>query len=412
MNLTKLMSLAEASGFAGGSAGYVDEYPSMSLSECTAALPMFIMESQANGFDETRRHNDLIVEAVAEAMNSGSPINESTVNALNEGALDTIKSKISAFFAKIKKLIKSIIAKLKVFIDRMRMSGQQLWATYGKDKDLQNTEKLKGLTFDGYKFGEISFKSDEYNNADGPSKLIRIAYGDNVILPDNVMSGLEDEYAKTQVMKPGETVDNFVDRRVSEAFDSAIEKLGDFTSAERTGKMVGALTGKSDMGGDWAEALRKELWADKYTFTYGGDGFDVASVGKILQNPVNLDKIRDEYTKLEKSVGEYEKNLNAEIDKHTKNAKSNTNTGNYADMTRGLETKAASYINKYMEAVKDAYAAITGVAKIRTDYERAKYQQARNMFSKMIGAAKKGGKKDTDNNDVEVDDDLIFDAEI
>ena len=62
MNLTKLMSLAEASGFAGGSAGYVDEYPSMSLSECTAALPMFIMESQANGFDETRRHNDLIVE--------------------------------------------------------------------------------------------------------------------------------------------------------------------------------------------------------------------------------------------------------------------------------------------------------------------------------------------------------------
>lgn len=395
MNLTKLMSLAEASGFDGGSAGYVDEYPSMSLSECVAALPMFIMESQANGFDETRRHNDLIVEAVAEAMNSGSPINESTVNALNEGALDTIKSKVSSFFAKIKKFIKSIIAKLNTFIDRMRMTGQQLWAKYGKDKDLQNTEKLKGLTFDGYKFGEANFKSADYDGPEGAAKLVKLAYNSDAVSPGNVMS----EFMGNIGNPSAKTSDNDV-------FDSIVEKLGDLSSAERVSKMASALTGKS-LGDDWAEDLRKELWADKYTFTYGSDDFDVASVGKILQNPVNLDKIRDEYKKLEKSVDDYEKSLINELNKLTKSLSTKDDS-----QTKSRLAKVTAYYNKYMEAITDAYAAITGVKKIRTDYEQAKYKQARNMFSKMIGAAKKGGKKETDTNDVEVDDDLIFDAEI
>lgn len=410
MNLTKLMSLAEASGFAGGSAGYVDEYPSMSLSECSAALPMFIMESQANGFDETRRHNDLIVEAVAEAMNSGSPINESTMNALNEGALDTIKSKVSAFFEKIRKFIQSIIAKLNVFIDRMRMTGQQLWAKYGKDKDLQNTEKLKSLTFDGYKFGEASFNSAEFDNPQGAPNLVKKAYGDDAVLPEKAMGKLMTAISDPNKKNPqqeGESKEDAYDRRGTEALDAMIEKLGDLTSAERASKMAVALTGKNNLGDDWAEALRKELWGDKFTFTYGGDGFDVATVGKTLSNPVNLDAIRDEYKKLEKAVGDYEKSLKNELDTYTKNLGSSESA---YDKTR--LAKATAYFNKYMEAIKDAYAVITGVKKVRSDYEQAKYKQARNMFSKMIGAAKAGGKKETDTNDVEVDDDLIFDAEI
>ena len=410
MNLTKLMSLAEASGFAGGSAGYVDEYPSMSLSECVAALPMFIMESQAIGFDETRRHNDLIVEAVAEAMNSGSPINESTMNALNEGALDTIKAKVSAFFEKIKKFIQSIIAKLNVFIDRMRMTGQQLWAKYGKDKDLQDTEKLKDLTFDGYKFGEATFNSAEFDNPQGAPNLVKKAYGDDAVLPekamDKLMVAISDPHKKNP-QQEGESKEDAYDRRGTEVLDSMIEKLGDLTSAERASKMAVALTGKNGLGDDWAEALRKELWGDKFTFTYGGDGFDLNSVGKTLSNPVNLDAIRDEYKKLEKAVGDYEKSLKNELDTYTKNLGSSESA---YDKTR--LAKATAYFNKYMEAIKDAYAVITGVKKIRSDYEQAKYKQARNMFSKMIGAAKAGGKKETDTNDVEVDDDLIFDAEI
>ena len=410
MNLTKLMSLAEASGFAGGSAGYVDEYPSMSLSECVAALPMFIMESQAIGFDETRRHNDLIVEAVAEAMNSGSPINESTMNALNEGALDTIKAKVSAFFEKIKKFIQSIIAKLNVFIDRMRMTGQQLWAKYGKDKDLQDTEKLKDLTFDGYKFGEATFNSAEFDNPQGAPNLVKKAYGDDAVLPekamDKLMVAISDPHKKNP-QQEGESKEDAYDRRGTEVLDSMIEKLGDLTSAERASKMAVALTGKNGLGDDWAEALRKELWGDKFTFTYGGDGFDLNSVGKTLSNPVNLDAIRDEYKKLEKAVGDYEKSLKNELDTYTKNFGSSESA---YDKTR--LAKATAYFNKYMEAIKDAYAVITGVKKIRSDYEQAKYKQARNMFSKMIGAAKAGGKKETDTNDVEVDDDLIFDAEI
>ena len=400
MNLTKLMSLAEASGFAGGSAGYVDECPGMSLSECTAALPMFIMESQAIGFDETRRHNDLIVEAVSDAMAYGRTINEATAMSLNEGALDTIKSKISAFFAKIKKFIKSIIAKLKVAIDRMRMTGQQLWATYGKDKDLQKSEKLKDLTFDGYKFGEASFRSDEYSGIDGPNKLIRLAYNDDAILPEEAFKSFGDNMTETD-----QSSDDTIKQTGSNLLDSAIEKLGDLTSAERVGKMVSALTNKN-LGDDWAEGLRKELWADKYTFTYGSEGFDVASVGNILKNPVNLDKIRDEYTKLDNSVSKYENELNRLIDENKKAAEKVE-----TQFTKTAHAKAAAYINKYMEAVKDAYAAITGVNKIRTSYEEAKYKQARDMFSKMIGAVKKGGKKDTDNNDVEIDEDLILEIE-
>ena len=199
--------------------------------------------------------------------------------------------------------------------------------------------------------------------------------------------------------------DDTIKQTGSNLLDSAIEKLGDLTSAERVGKMVSALTNKN-LGDDWAEGLRKELWADKYTFTYGSEGFDVASVGNILKNPVNLDKIRDEYTKLDNSVSKYENELNRLIDENKKAAEKVE-----TQFTKTAHAKAAAYINKYMEAVKDAYAAITGVNKIRTSYEEAKYKQARDMFSKMIGAVKKGGKKDTDNNDVEIDEDLILEIE-
>ena len=39
MNIADLMLLSEASGFSGGSADFVDEYPELSLDECMASLP-------------------------------------------------------------------------------------------------------------------------------------------------------------------------------------------------------------------------------------------------------------------------------------------------------------------------------------------------------------------------------------
>lgn len=429
MNIAELMALSEAAGFSGGSASFVDEYPHMSLSECVVALPMFIVESQIEGIESTRQYNEAMVECAMESMRSGV-IDESAVMELNEKGLDSIKTAVKNFFARIKKFIDSIVAKLKVAIDKIRLSGKQLWSKYGNDPDLKDTSKLKNLTYDGYKFAESSFaKASDYDGADGAEKLIKEAYGNDTVLPDRAgekfknlsgafnkarehevdyKSGMSEREARELADKKDTKVDGGKmtamyskgsDEHLA-AIDAIIEKLGELSSKERSAKMASVLAGQSGLGEDWREELRKKLWGDKITMTYGKNGFELKAVGELLSNPADLDNVRLEYEKLRKSVGDYENELNKMLDL----AKKNADDGKGANAA--ISGKIASYYSKYMEAIKDAYGVITGMKGIRVDYERKKAEQARSMFGMMISAAKKKAKPD--NNDVEIDEDLVF----
>lgn len=426
MNIADLMLLSEASGFSGGSADFVDEYPELSLDECMASLPIIIMESQIEGFEISRAHNDALVEAVASQIRSGV-MDESAMGELSEKGFDSIKSAVTSFFARIKKIIEAIIAKLKVFIDKLRMTGKQLWSKYGNDPDLKKTEKLKDLTFDGYKFASEAFDTSKFDDSNGPERLIKSAYnGDDTIAPDKVAAkfnelrryiSIKEEDAEGNVIKDEHRTSAIgANRRPKgsdehmEEVNKVIETLGDQTSKDRSSKMAAGLTGMSDLGEDWKEAIRKKLWGEKVTLTYGNDGFDLSSVGSILSNPTNLDKIRTEYENLRKSVETYEKKLTGKLDKV------NTSANNTKSVGLGKVLAAeSSYYTKYMEAIKDAYGVITGVKNIRTDFEKAKADQAKAMFGRMISAAKKGSvaaaAKKPDNNDAEVDDELLFELD-
>ena len=413
MNIAELMTLAEASGFSGGSANFVDEYPELGLTECVNALPMFILESQIEGFEATRRHNDAMVECAISQMRNGV-MDESAITELNEKGLDNVKAAVKNFFARIKKFIDSIIAKLKVMIDKLRLSGKQLWQKYGNDPDLKNTEKLKGLTFDGYRFPDDPFPyAAKFDDADGPRRLLKEAYGTDAINPSSAdlqkafkdAQVYQEEIKSTTITKNASGTDTREKVEQEEkrykkgsdehlaAIDKIIEKLGEQTSAERTTKMVAALTGMDGLDNDWREGVRKKLWGEKFTFTYGKDGFDVSTVGTILSNPADLDKIRQQYENVRKGVESYEKELNSNIEK--------------VKGTDAVSGKITSYMSKYLEATKDAYAAINGVKAIHTDYARKRNEQAKKMFGMMLSAAKRGEKK-SDNNDVEIDDELLF----
>lgn len=433
MNIADLMLLSEASGFSGGSADFVDEYPELSLDECMASLPVVIMESQIENFDITRNYNDALVEAVANQVRSGS-MTESATGELSERAFDSIKTAVSNFFARIKKIIEAIIAKLKVFIDKFRLSGKQLWSKYGNDPDLKKTDKLKDLTYDGYKFASESFDTSKFDTADGPERLIVAAYGgDENLLPRKIKTTFDN--ASRTVVGPGDTVSEREAREMAangaeikggtmtskpakansdewkDAANNVIEKISSMTSKERTSKMAEALTSMSDLGEDWKESIRKKLWGEKVTMTYGKDGFELSAVGAILSNPANLDKIRIEYEHLRKSVQDYEKKLKSELESHTSNA----SKAKEGTIRNSAESTIASYYSKYIVAVQDAYNVITGVKNVRTDFEKAKADQAKAMFGRMISAAKKGSvaaaAKKPDNNDAEVDDELLFELD-
>lgn len=395
MNITDLLTLSEAAtGFVGGN--YEDEMDGMSLSECAAYLPRVITETQIENYDRTRNQNDAIVEASINAIQCGS-MSESAVAELNELSFRDIQTKIMNFFTKIKKFLKSIIAKIALQIDKTRMSGKQLWAKYGSSPALKDTTKFKDFTFEGYKFpGNAEFK--DFNNSDGPSKLIAAAYGDNGILPDNAMSTW-DRLMHTSSSGDGPTDDQVTTR--GEMLDKIIEKLADVSKSDRVINMAKALTGLNDLSDDWKEDLRKALYGDKETLNYGTD-FTVDSIGKICQNPTSLDAIKVEYIKLDQGVHKYEKTLRDSLDKYTKKAGDSS-----ADQT--ALSKITAYFNKYLDGLSDAYGTISAVKNIRVGFEQAKMDQAKTILGRLISA---GGKKKTDNNDVEVDDDAMFELEM
>ena len=399
LNISELMALSEAStGFYGGSS--YDSMPEMSLTEATMALPIWLAQEQMNGYTSTSRQNEAMVEAVVS-------MNESAVYDLNEVSFEAIKDKIAKFFKKILDFLKSIINKIKTQIDKIRMTGKQLWSKYGKQVT-DNITKYKDFTVEGYAnmLGEskVAFaKAGDFDGAEGGEKLITAAVGDAGVVPSAAAKKF-DEMNAEMVDKHFGSDDEAYDKektaaKIMEDHDSEIDKIIDKLSEEEKSdieaRMVQMLTGMSNLGSDWREEVRKELYGDKETLTYGSD-FTAEKIGQICQNPANLEKIAAGYIKFENGVRAYEKKLNAEL-KEVDKRRDNKNTG---AVYSHLLSKVSAYYNKYLEHLNTAYSCISQVKSIHTTYETAKAAQAKSILGKLISLSTKKVKKE----DAEIDE--------
>jgi len=391
LELNKLMALSESSGgFTGGS--YVDELPDMSLDEAVNMLPVIIVESQIELTDSRMHHNNLLVEATVSAAAMGT---EPDFGPIVEMSFEDIKKKIKAFFDKIIKFLKSIINKLSLQIDKMRMSGHQLYEKY-KDSKLLQGKSFKDLTFNGYKImgkDDIFADTKKFESEPGIRELIKKA------IPGCVDY---DEFGKTY--KAGIAVDS----KAENPLVKATEKLSGITQADRQVAMAKLLTGeKSLTAGDWEGAIKKKLYGEKVDITYGKDGFTLDALAAMLKDPADLNAIKEAYARVEKAAHEFHDKIQRAIDDlSSQSDKLESAKGDNSAKTN-RNSLVSSYYSAYMGVVSDSYAVINKVQSLKYNFQKTRYDQAKQMFGKMLSW--KSEKKD--NNDAsDVDDDGEIEA--
>ena len=391
LELNKLMALSESSGgFTGGS--YVDELPDMSLDEAVNMLPVIIVESQIELTDSRMHHNNLLVEATVSAAAMGT---EPDFGPIVEMSFEDIKKKIKAFFDKIIKFLKSIINKLSLQIDKMRMSGHQLYEKY-KDSKLLQGKSFKDLTFNGYKImgkDDIFADTKKFESEPGIRELIKKA------IPGCVDY---DEFGKTY--QAGIAVDS----KAENPLVKATEKLSGITQADRQVAMAKLLTGeKSLTAGDWEGAIKKKLYGEKVDIAYGKDGFTLDALAAMLKDPADLNAIKEAYARVEKAAHEFHDKIQRAIDDlSSQSDKLESAKGDNSAKTN-RNSLVSSYYSAYMGVVSDSYAVINKVQSLKYNFQKTRYDQAKQMFGKMLSW--KSEKKD--NNDAsDVDEDGEIEA--
>ena len=391
LELNKLMALSESSGgFTGGS--YVDELPDMSLDEAVNMLPVIIVESQIELTDSRMHHNNLLVEATVSAAAMDT---EPDFGPIVEMSFEDIKKKIKAFFDKIIKFLKSIINKLSLQIDKMRMSGHQLYEKY-KDSKLLQGKSFKDLTFNGYKImgkDDIFADTKKFESEPGIRELIKKA------IPGCVDY---DEFGKTY--KAGIAVDS----KAENPLVKATEKLSGITQADRQVAMAKLLTGeKSLTAGDWEGAIKKKLYGEKVDIAYGKDGFTLDALAAMLKDPADLNAIKEAYARVEKAAHEFHDKIQRAIDDlSSQSDKLESAKGDNSAKTN-RNSLVSSYYSAYMGVVSDSYAVINKVQSLKYNFQKTRYDQAKQMFGKMLSW--KSEKKD--NNDAsDVDEDGEIEA--
>lgn len=374
LNYSKLMTLAEAStGFVGGS--IVDEFPGMSLSECAGRLPVVCLESQIELTQMVSEQNEAIVEATINAIQYG---NSAEADSLVEGAFESIINHIKSFFAKIKKFVKSVIDKLGVQINKIRMTGKQLLARY-KNSEMLN-HSFDDLVVNGYKFEH----GDAFNSVDAytasPRDLLKKGVPDAMSPEDfgNLAKGAN----KAGYDKNSESVS-------MKQLDDNMEKMTDTSSEERKLAFAEAMINGVDMSSDnWLADLKNALYGDKVDLTFGTD-FTLDSVKKDLAGE-DLDKIRSAYQKLITALNNDENTLTKTASTFSKENKS-TEAGKDVPKVISLANK---YYSAYLTMYSDCTAVITSIQNVRIGYEQAKVKQAKSIFAKMLTYKKKSDNAD------------------
>lgn len=373
VNLSTIMSLTEAStGFVNGN--YVDEMPHLSLTECVNGMSLFLLESQIEAANADMAANESLVESAISALTVGTQID---TNAILEASMGGLKARVKKIFDGIKQFIKTIIAKISTLIDKIRMDGNQLWSKYGEQvKKKAAAGEFSDMKFTGYKFPETNLfpGTDKYeSDVVGMIKAI-----DSKITTPSENEKVEDK----DVIKKN------------------TEAITDMDKAARVVGMAKVLTGKSDLSeGGWRNELKDAVYGDKTELDYGKDGFSVDAVGSILQKPVGIEKIKDEYKRLGAAVEKYYNDIKKELDKLEKDDVTKGLEGDKATNASALKAARVSHFEAYLSLVTDAYNVINVVKNIKLDYEKARAAQAKSMLGKMISYKKKKDTNDASNFD-------------
>lgn len=372
MKFSELLALSEAStGYVGGT--YVDEMPHLTLEECVSSLTESILADQISLYESNMKQNDSLVEATLSGGN---------IDTLVEMSFQSIKDKVSAFFQKILKFFKSIIAKLKLQIDKIRMSGQQLYSKYKNDPRLRTTD-YSDLTFEGYKFSdkEIFTAAAKYET-DAEALVVEV-------IGKDAYSSIKDTNSENTA-----------------ELEKATEKIKDISRDERVANMAKALTGISSLSdGSWEADVKKEIYGDKETLRYNSD-WTLSSIAPTLEKAPELSKIVDEYTKIENSVKKAEKSMQDMLKKAEKGFAEENKKFAPGDADKDPAKSAQKYqaaftaaVNAVLSVINDSYSTISRVKQIKLDYVKAKNAQAKQMFAKMLSY--KGKKDNNDASDFE-----------
>lgn len=372
ISLDKLMNLSEAAtGFKGGS--IVDELPGLSLTEATAGLPVVILESQIDLNETVMSQNESLVESVIVGLQSGT---QADVESLTEGAFKTLVNKIKAFFEKLRKWVKSIIAKLTVQIDKVRLSGTQMLAKYKDSKMLNHS--FEDLTVNGYKFE----KKDPFTAVDSvtPTGLI------------------------TKVVPEMQTPEQFKANTDEKVMEAKLDKVKETSSADRKLAFAKAMTSGIELnnGDSWQSELKKELYGEKVDLKFNTD-FTLESVKTALQGE-DLDKIKNAYSKLLTAIDKDEADVRKAAETY---AKADENQPKQGENPAKNVTLVNNYFTAYLNCYQDCTAVVGAIQDIRVNYVKAQVNQAKSIFAKMLTYKKK------DNNDASGIDEIdLLDFEL
>lgn len=386
-NFSKIMALCEAStGFVGGN--FVDEMPHLTLEECITQLPVSIVENHTALVESAAAENEALIEATISAIGTGST---SQVDYLVEMSFQDIKNKIIKVLDNIKKFLSSIVAKLTLQIDKIRMSGHQLYTKYADRPEYKN-KTWKDLTISGYKFkgGDIFKATDSYVDAKSVKGLIVTCVGDKQCDPD--------EFVDTNKGIDADSADY-------KAKKKTVDTLNGTSAASAAHKMAEQLVSCKVTESSWESDIRKALGMDeKVEISFGKDGFDKTTIESLLKNPLDLTNIKEQYAKLRNSVEDFKKYLTDKVDANSKEIDKLGNVDESKNRSAALSL-ANAYYNAYLKYVNNAYGTISRVQSIRCKYEMARVNQAKAMFGKMLSW--KEPKKD--NNDAS---DIDFELEV
>ena len=373
VNLSTIMSLTEAStGFVNGN--YVDEMPHLSLTECVNGMSLFLLESQIEAANADMATNESLVESAISALTSGTQID---TDAILEASMGGLKARAKKIFDGIKQFIKTIIAKISTLIDKIRMDGNQLWSKYGEQvKKKAAAGEFSDMKFTGYKFPETNlFPGTATHESD-------------------VVGMIKAIDSKITTPSENEKIEN------KDVIKKNTEAITDMDKAARVVGMAKVLTGKSDLSeGGWRNELKEAVYGDKTELDYGKDGFSVDAVGSVLQKPVGIEKIKDEYKRLGAAVERYSNDIKKELDKLEKDDVTKGLEGDKATNASALKAARVSHFEAYLSLVTDAYNVINVVKNIKLDYEKARAAQAKSMLGKMISYKKKKDTNDASNFD-------------
>lgn len=390
VDFSTLLGLTESSGgFYGGS--YYDELPNLPLDECMGVMATVTQQNWLDGLQETSRQNEALVEATVSAMYSGSTYQ---MHSIVESAWETFKAKVKKVFEAIRKFLRSIIEKIKLQINKIRMNGHQLYEKY-KDSNLIRGKNFKGLEVEGYRF---TTNTGLFPNA---SKY-----------ETDDITVLLDELVKGRNLK-GSSRGNEVEEIKTET-----EGIKDFSASDRQCRMAEILTGSTKLNsGTWESDLKKELYGDKVTLKHGTD-FTLDSVAALLKDPANLDAILSEYEKVENGVNRSRTAFERSVDEMVKDIQDTRepHRGTEDPKERKENDDADAYVSAalaYKDALlgmtNDAYGVINRVKNIKWNFQKAKIDQAKTIFSKMLSYKEP---KNQNNSAGDFDDMVDFDVDL